>query len=418
MKKFINYIGAATLASSLLFTGCSSLNQEPVYGSDSNTETDTALIPYEQCLSLISPKAYSDADGLTLESGSVISMITPTSSTPYWDAVKNGAIQAIEDINTSLGYSGKDRITLSFNTASNVDDQINILDSELSRYPAAIALAPLDTIAFGMQFDQAMENGIPIITFETATTNSNVTSVVGTNHEQSTYELLEQLTELSDSPELTFIITSDALDNQNKSRLQYTREFLSEYDKNFDENLILDLSNLDAIHHNMYLQEQSLLDAVPDDASEALDEKIDTDGATEYSDNESDPSDEVELVSYKYTVSETFEYLLSAFPECQNLVFLDGSACESILPELDSLQLDYDNYNLLSFDTSNILKQALVDEKIDGLQITNPYGMGYASIIASIRASLDLGNEAFVNSGDLFFNSNSSDDIIYTDFFY
>ena len=41
----------------------------------------------------------------------------------------------------------------------------------------------------------------------------------------------------------------------------------------------------------------------------------------------------------------------------------------------------------------------LQDGKVDGLIVQNPFGMGYATVIAAARASLDMGNEAVVNTG-------------------
>jgi ribose transport system substrate-binding protein len=36
---------------------------------------------------------------------------------------------------------------------------------------------------------------------------------------------------------------------------------------------------------------------------------------------------------------------------------------------------------------------------LEGLILQNPYGMGYATVVAAARVSLGLGNEAFVNCG-------------------
>ena len=41
----------------------------------------------------------------------------------------------------------------------------------------------------------------------------------------------------------------------------------------------------------------------------------------------------------------------------------------------------------------------LKDGKVYGLIVQNPFGMGYATVVAAARASLNLGNEAVVNTG-------------------
>lgn len=420
MNTITKYISTTIIASSLVFTACSNEDKDPVYGSDTNIEASATVHPYEDCLNLIFPKAYNDADGLNIEPSSVISMITPTSSTPYWDAVKKGAFQAIEELNTNLGYSGKDRVTLSFNTASNVDDQINILDSELSRYPSAIAIVPLDSTAFGMQFDQAMENGIPIITFETSTTN-NVSATVATDHLSATEELVSNFQELSESPDTYFIITSDLSDEVYQSRTYTVTPSSDDESDESNTQFIIDLSDLEAIHHQMYLQEQSSSIEEEEDDTTADHIEIPESDENDIDDTESDANDDTpieEPIIYDYSLAETITYLLENYPEYANILVLDGKACELLLDTFDSIDFNYNNYNILSFDTSEKLLVALAENKIDGLQITNPYGIGYASIIASIRASLDMGNEAFINTGHIFINSDNINDEVNTDFFY
>ena len=45
------------------------------------------------------------------------------------------------------------------------------------------------------------------------------------------------------------------------------------------------------------------------------------------------------------------------------------------------------------------MKKALKEGQVDGLIVQNPFGMGYASVVASARAALNLGNEAVVDTG-------------------
>ena len=44
--------------------------------------------------------------------------------------------------------------------------------------------------------------------------------------------------------------------------------------------------------------------------------------------------------------------------------------------------------------------KALEDGKIDGLIVQNPYGIGYATVVACARAVLGQGNEATVSTGN------------------
>ena len=54
---------------------------------------------------------------------------------------------------------------------------------------------------------------------------------------------------------------------------------------------------------------------------------------------------------------------------------------------------------VVGFDADEEEMKALSDGRIDGLIVQNPFGMGYATVVAAARAALDMGNEAFVNTG-------------------
>ena len=54
-------------------------------------------------LNIISPQAYSNVDGLTLEPGTYISLIGKEDGTEYWKMVKKGAERAVSELNSALG---------------------------------------------------------------------------------------------------------------------------------------------------------------------------------------------------------------------------------------------------------------------------------------------------------------------------
>ena len=120
-------------------------------------------------LDVLRPIAYSNVENLNLEPGSYISIIGRNSGDSYWNEVKAGAERAVADINSMLGYKGDDKIRLNFSGPSesdDVDEQINILDEELARYPIAVGISVVDATACEVQFDLAAENDIPIVAFD------------------------------------------------------------------------------------------------------------------------------------------------------------------------------------------------------------------------------------------------------------
>ena len=133
-----------------------------------DTETEKTK-EYQAKLDMIEPSAYGDASGLSLEEGAYISIIGKGTNDDFWVQVKKGAEQAGKDINEQLGYKGKKAVKVVYSGPSdkdNVDEQVNILDEELSRYPAALAISIADAKACEVQFDQAGWNGTPIVTFD------------------------------------------------------------------------------------------------------------------------------------------------------------------------------------------------------------------------------------------------------------
>ena len=40
-----------------------------------------------------------------------------------------------------------------------------------------------------------------------------------------------------------------------------------------------------------------------------------------------------------------------------------------------------------------------IRDRVDGLIVQNPYGMGYAAVVSAARAALGMGNEAFIDTG-------------------
>ena len=53
----------------------------------------------------------------------------------------------------------------------------------------------------------------------------------------------------------------------------------------------------------------------------------------------------------------------------------------------------------MGFDAGKEQLDALRDGEIKGLVVQNPFGIGYASVIAAARTVLEVGNEAEVNTG-------------------
>ena len=91
------------------------------------------------------------------------------------------------------------------------------------------------------------------------------------------------------------------------------------------------------------------------------------------------------------------DYLLAKYPEVTGCYTTNEASGQLVAGGLD--RLEEEDVCVVSFDAGNAQIESLKNGRFDGLVIQNPFGMGYAAVIAAARAGLQLGNEAFVNTG-------------------
>ncbi|MEN6365170.1 MAG: ABC transporter substrate-binding protein [Rectinema sp.] len=77
----------------------------------------------------------------------------------FWQAVKEGAMQAAKDFNVTITFEGPESETM-------VDKQIDMLAAAIAKKPSAIGFAALDSKAAIPLLKQAQAAGIPIIGFD------------------------------------------------------------------------------------------------------------------------------------------------------------------------------------------------------------------------------------------------------------
>ena len=61
--------------------------------------------------------------------------------------------------------------------------------------------------------------------------------------------------------------------------------------------------------------------------------------------------------------------------------------------------LKRDDLLFVGFDGGDEQLKLLKKGTVDGLILQNPYGIGYATVVAAARNVLELGNEAYIDSG-------------------
>ena len=84
-----------------------------------------------------------------------------------------------------MGYKGEDKVKVVYSGPAgneDVDQQVNILDEELSRNPSAIGISIIDADMSEVQFDLVADNEIPIVMFDSGKDYQGVVSRIGTDN--------------------------------------------------------------------------------------------------------------------------------------------------------------------------------------------------------------------------------------------
>ena len=380
MKKSSSVL-AVMLCVAMLACACaapeSSENKEPE-SSDNKQQVEEK--EYQGKLDQIEPSAYDNVEGLHLEAGSYISIIGKAEEGQYWNEVKRGVDQAAADINDYLGYEGKDKVKVTYSapeTEDNVDEQVNILDEELARYPIAVGISITDANACEVQFDLAAENDIPVVAYDSGSAYQGLMATVSTDNAAAAREAATKLAKLiGDSGEIILFVN----DSKSKTSLDRENAFREEIQNNHPNITIVES------YHLYQLEDMQKIVA---DEINAGTYQIDEESAEAESDVQIAPAD--------ITEEDVIDYVLAKHPDIKGCFASNAPTVKKAIAGLERAEAD--DVMVVGFDADEEEKKALSDGRIEGLIVQNPFGMGYATVVAAARAALDMGNEAFVNTG-------------------
>lgn len=380
MKKGSSVL-AVMLCVAMLACACaapeSSENKEPE-SSDNKQQVEEK--EYQGKLDQIEPSAYDNVEGLHLEAGSYISIIGKAEEGQYWNEVKKGVDQAAADINEYLGYEGKDKVKVTYSgpeTEDNVDEQVNILDEELARYPIAVGISITDANACEVQFDLAAENDIPVVAYDSGSDYQGLMATVSTDNAVAAREAATRLAELiGDSGEVVLFVN----DSKSKTSLDRENAFKEEIQNN---------------HPNITIVESYHLDQL-EDMQKIVADEINA-GTYQIDEESAEAKSDVQIAPADITEEDVIDYVLAKHPDIKGCFASNAPTVKKAIAGLERAEAD--DVMVVGFDADEEEMKALSDGRIDGLIVQNPFGMGYATVVAAARAALDMGNEAFVNTG-------------------
>lgn len=440
-KRNVRAAIAAALCMTVLAAGCGKKADDPVFTGDK-----TEAPAYQANLDAIKSSAYASVDNLDLEPGTYISVIGRASSTPYWNQVKAGVEQAATDLNTALGYSGNDKVKVLYSAPDendNIDQQVNILDEELARYPDVIAISSVDASACSVQFDLAIENGIPIVAFDSGNSYQNIQSTCKTNNiEAATTGTKNFCEKIGDSGEILLLV-HDTVSDTAKEREAGIKNELAANHPNVTVTETIYLDQLKMLKKQIVAEQvgvtpeelaaaeagekkeettgtgdasETIADAASNAASSSADESA-NETAQEVGNELSEKMQQVNDGAAKMSDEDAIRYYMEKHPDLKGCIATNETVTQLAIKTLD--QLDAEKHiTLVGFDAGKEQVNALKDGKVDGLIVQNPFGMGYATVVAAARTVLEIGNEAEVNTGYVWVTADNMNDDTITPFLY
>lgn len=152
-KKLLAALISVAMVATLL-AGCG--------GGGDTTTTDTttdAAAETEETTDAAETEETADAEATTDNSGLHLEIVSKGLQHAYWQAVLNGVNSKAEELGVSVNFVGPD-------SESNIQQQVQQLETALNANPSAIGLAALDTNSVMDLLQTAVDSGIPIVGFD------------------------------------------------------------------------------------------------------------------------------------------------------------------------------------------------------------------------------------------------------------
>ena len=225
-----------------------------------------------------------------------------------------------------------------------------------------------------MQFDLAAENGIPVVAFDSGSDYQGLMATVQTDNDGSAREAADHMAEQMGETGQVLILVDNS-----KAKAQTVRESA------FRDQMATGHTGI-TVAGTCYLDQM-------EEAAEAAEEAADTE-ETAAADGEAEELDPVQEILSQYPD------VTGIFAVSSNAVSFGLELTEAMEDASEETGAEAENQLVfVGYDAEEEEIEALSEGTISGLIVQNPYGMGYATVVAAARAALGQGNEAVVNTG-------------------
>ena len=143
----------------------------------------------------------------------------------FWQAVKKGAEQAADEFDVEISFEGPD-------TESNVDQQIQMLQTALDKQPAALGFAALDSQAAAPLLQQAQDQNIPVIAFDSGVDSDIPLTTAATDNKAAAAEAAKHMAEAIDHEGEVALVVHDQTSVTGKDRRDGFVEYMEKNEPN------------------------------------------------------------------------------------------------------------------------------------------------------------------------------------------
>jgi len=376
MKKKLTAVLVVVLACAFIFAACAPA------ATPSESPSESAAAPSE---SAAAPSESAAAEGdLSIE------LVAKGFQHQFWQVVKEGSEAAGKELNAKINFQGPP-------SESDIQAQVDMLNSALSKKPSAIALAALSTDSVKSQLADAQAAGIPVIGFDSgvpdapagqvaataATDNKAAAGLAATEMMKDTAFADKVKNATADKPVIVAVLSQDATST---SVTQRTEGFIETFKAAAEE------SHPNAVSvkgHDLYNAESSEAPAVIISVHIAP------------------TTDAADLKSIGSAALQE-EGLIGVF--CSN----EGSVTGFLNATNDGADLDktngkYKDLTVAGFDAGKTQKAAVKNGWFLGSVTQDPYQIGYQAVKLAVDAAQGK-TVADVDTGAKWYNAANIDD--------
>ena len=306
---------------------------------------------------------YTSLEELTPEAGSRIAVVLKSTRDEFWTTVRDGIEDAVKALNEKMGYTGEDQIMVSFDGPtddSDVEKQIDLIDTVLSENPTILCIAAIDRQSCEAQLEMAAENDIPVVMLDSGVESGPISALCATDNYAAGTEAAKKMAEaIGDEGQIAVMTHAESTQTSQDRE----KGFTDEISKNHPNIEIVNIS-----HENDDFTMEKMADAV-----------------------------------------------FTLYPEVEGYFCTNEDASGAVLDALDAAGKEI---TVIGFDSGEQQQNAVKNGTELGFFAQNPYGMGYAAVIAGVRADQNLEVDTFINTSYQWIDSSNLENEEYSSYLY